>query len=103
MASFLGAFTRFLQRTRDRAEFATSLTQVLWWSLKDDCFTASRFGIDAMRIVHEEGDVLPLREATLKTLASIEPHAVQDENGISSLGFASQQHHRAGRLHAMHR
>jgi len=78
-AALLRALSRFLQQTRGNDEATRPLSPLFWWSLKDNCFTASRFGIDAKLIASEEGDVLPLLDVALCTLALIEPFAEPDE------------------------
>jgi carboxylate-amine ligase len=82
IAAFLRALARFLQATRGQDESVRPLSPVPWWSLKDNCFTASRFGIDAKCIANEQGDVLPLEDVMVETLALIEPYADESERPL---------------------
>ncbi len=73
LAVFLQGLVLFLQAARTGHEAGTPLQPLSWWSLKDNCFIASRFGIDAQFIVNETGDLEPLRSVALRTLEQITP------------------------------
>jgi carboxylate-amine ligase len=73
LAAFIQGLALFLQATRNGHEGDKPLQPLSWWSLKDNCFIASRFGIDAQFIVNEEGDISALRDVALKTLEQISP------------------------------
>jgi carboxylate-amine ligase len=79
IAAFLRALTRFLQGTRGQDESVRPLSPIPWWSLKDNCYTASRFGMDAKCIANEQGDVRPLEDVMLETLVLIEPYADESD------------------------
>ncbi|KEF43114.1 MAG: hypothetical protein ER33_02620 [Cyanobium sp. CACIAM 14] len=78
-AALLRALIRFLQHTRPPADQDRRLRPLFWWYLKENCFWASRHGIDAQQIVDERGAVLPLRQLAITTLASVEAFAAEDE------------------------
>jgi carboxylate-amine ligase len=73
LAVFIQGLVLFLQATRNEDKDDKPLQPLSWWSLKDNCFIASRFGIDAQFIVNERGDIEPLRNVALKTLELISP------------------------------
>ena len=74
IASLLRATARYLQDTRGDPQAGRPLSPVFWWSLKDNCFTASRFGIDAKLIINKKGDVMPMREVADDLLERIAPY-----------------------------
>jgi carboxylate-amine ligase len=77
--ALLRALIRFLRHTRDGGEEQRPLRPVFWWYLKENCFAASRYGIDACLIVHDEGEVRPLDVVARELLVRIAPHAAPDE------------------------
>jgi carboxylate-amine ligase len=77
--SLLRALIRFLQHSRGSPERERPLGGLFWWYLKENCFSASRRGIDAPLILNDAGDLLPLRQVARTTLDHIEPFAAQDE------------------------
>jgi carboxylate-amine ligase len=78
-AALLRALIRFLRHTRPSAAQDRPLRPLFWWYLKENCFWASRQGIDAQMIVNDEGALRPLREVARTTLESIEGFAEADE------------------------
>jgi hippurate hydrolase len=53
----------------------TALQSLSWWSLKDNCFIASRFGIDAQFIINEKGDLARLQDIAFRILDAILTYA----------------------------
>jgi carboxylate-amine ligase len=66
IAAFAQALCTFIRDTRDRPE--SRLAGLPRWALEDNCFLASRFGLDARVAVNENGDVMTLREVARQTL-----------------------------------
>lgn len=79
LAALLRALCRFLQGTRGGGEASRPLGPIGWWSLKDNCYAASRFGAEANLIVDDAGAIRSLRELARQTLAQIQPAATLDE------------------------
>jgi carboxylate-amine ligase len=77
--ALLRALVRFLRHTRGGGEGQRPLRPLFWWFLKENCFAASRYGIDARLIVSDEGDVRPLDAVARELLQRIAPHAAPDE------------------------
>lgn len=78
--ALLRALVRFLQRSRSAtAQLRRPLRPVHWWSLKDNCFVASRYGIDARLIADDDGRIIAMRDAVRATLAAIAPCIEADE------------------------
>jgi carboxylate-amine ligase len=77
--ALLRALIRFLRQSRGGGEERRPLRPLFWWYLKENCFAASRYGIDAPLIVSDEGAVRQLREVTEELLEKIAPHAAADE------------------------
>ncbi|MEN8107969.1 MAG: carboxylate--amine ligase, partial [Pseudomonadota bacterium] len=75
LAVFIRALAVFLQKTRNGHEGVRPLQPLSWWFLKDNCFIASRFGIDAQFIINEKGDLAQLQDVALRTLELISPYA----------------------------
>jgi carboxylate-amine ligase len=75
LAALLRAVTRYLQGTRGESEAERPLSPVFWWSLKDNCYAASRLGIDAKFIVSNEGDVASMLDLADDVLERIAPYA----------------------------
>ncbi|UCC57093.1 MAG: YbdK family carboxylate-amine ligase [Gammaproteobacteria bacterium] len=75
LAAFIRALAVYLQNTRDGQQGERPLQSISWWSLKDNCFIASRFGIDAQFIINEKGDLAKLKDIAFSTLEAISPHA----------------------------
>jgi carboxylate-amine ligase len=71
LAVFIRALAVFLKNTRGGHEGDRPLQSLSWWSLKDNCFIASRFGIDAQFIINEKGDLARLKDITSRTLEAI--------------------------------
>lgn len=79
LAALLRALARFLQRSRGSSAASRPLAAIGWWSLKDNCYAASRFGADANLIVDAAGAIRSVRELTAQTLAQIRTEATPDE------------------------
>jgi carboxylate-amine ligase len=79
IAALLRALIRFLQQTRRSASQDRPLRSLFWWYLKENCFWASRRGIDAQLIVNDDGALRSLREIARTTLERIEGFAEEDE------------------------
>ncbi|MFU8817292.1 MAG: carboxylate-amine ligase, partial [Pseudomonadales bacterium] len=87
LAALVRALVRFLQHApeqapvpqRDEAPLRQPLKPVHWWSLKDNCFVASRYGIDAMVVVDDDGRVVALRDVAQTMFRAIAPFAEADE------------------------
>lgn len=79
LAALLRALARFLQRSRGCAPVSRPLAPIGWWSLKDNCYAASRFGADANLIVDGAGAIRSVRELAAQTFAQIRPEAAADE------------------------
>ncbi|MEB3321455.1 MAG: YbdK family carboxylate-amine ligase [Synechococcaceae cyanobacterium] len=77
--ALLRALIRFLRHTRGGGERRRPLRPLFWWYLKENCFAASRYGLDARLIVTDEGDVRPLAAVARELLERIAPHAADDE------------------------
>jgi carboxylate-amine ligase len=75
LAAFIRVLAVYLQHTRNGHERERPLQLLSWWSLKDNCFIASRFGIDAQFIINEKGDLARLKDIAFRTLEAISPHA----------------------------
>lgn len=78
-AALLRALTRFLRDTRAESTGERALRPLFWWYLKENCFWASRHGIEAQLIVDDEGSLRSLREVARTTLESLEAYAEEDE------------------------
>ena len=75
LAVFIRLLAVFLIKSQNGGKGDRPLQPLSWWSLKDNCFIASRFGIDAQFIVNEKGDIAPLRDVALRTLELISTYA----------------------------
>ena len=70
----------------DRLAAGGWLQPLPWWLLKDNCFAASRYGIDARLMVDETGTVVPLRRLALETLERAGAAALAEErSGLALL------------------
>ena len=60
------------------------------WALEDNCFLASRFGLDARVAVNEDGDVMTLREVARRTMGLVAEAAARfgDADHLSRLAQA---------------
>lgn len=74
LAVFIQALVLFLRAARNGNSTEKPLQPLSWWSLKDNCYIASRYGIDAKFIVNEKGDIESLRDIALGTLDRIAPY-----------------------------
>jgi carboxylate-amine ligase len=103
-AALLRALTRFLQHSRTNGAPERPLRPLFWWYLKENCFWASRHGIDAQLIVDDQGALRPLREVARLTLESVEAFAEADERpGLQRLRHSLESglpYQRQRRIHA---
>jgi carboxylate-amine ligase len=79
LAALLRALVRFLQASRGRWTPPAALAPQPWWELRDNCFVASRDGLEARLIASPEGDLMPLRRIAALVLAWVRPWAAADE------------------------
>jgi glutamate---cysteine ligase / carboxylate-amine ligase len=61
LAALLRALVRFLQASRGRWMPPPALAPQPSWELRDNCFVASRDGLEARLTASPEGDLMPLR------------------------------------------
>lgn len=78
LAALLRALARFLRGTRGVDEEARPLQPLPWWYLKDNCYCASRYGMDAL-ISSPRGELVALRQVARTLLERLEPLATEDE------------------------
>ena len=76
LAVFIRTLAVFLQKTRNGHKGDRPLQPLPWWLLKDNCYIASRFGIDAQFIINKQGDLARGQDIALRTLELISPYAV---------------------------
>ncbi len=88
IAAFIQALAAFMRDTPDRPE--GWLGGLPRWALEDNCFLASRFGLDARVMVNENADVMTLREVAHQTIELLGPTATRfgDEDQLSRLAQA---------------
>jgi carboxylate-amine ligase len=79
LAALLRALARYLQGSRSTGPGCRPMAPLPWWSLKDNCFIASRDGLDAHLIVNGDGDLMPLRRIAHTVLAQVRPWAAAEE------------------------
>jgi glutamate---cysteine ligase / carboxylate-amine ligase len=80
LAALLRALVRFLQHSRTDPGLRRPLEPLHWWLHKDNCYVASRYGIDA-RAAAADGRAAGLRSLTLATLEAVMPFADTAEAG----------------------
>ena len=73
-AAFLRALVGYLRRTRGQTLLRT-LQGVDWWVHKDNCFLASRDGVDARIIIDRSGQYVWLADVIAELLEACEPEA----------------------------
>ncbi len=73
LVALIRALIAYLRATRHVPK-ARLLSPLPWWAQKDNCFMASRFGLDALVIVDRLGEVFPLRSVILRTIDAVVPH-----------------------------
>ena len=61
LAAFLRALASFLEATRDD-QSARPLQNLPWWMHKDNCFMASRYGLDAKLMASSDGNIVAVRD-----------------------------------------
>jgi carboxylate-amine ligase len=85
LAAFVQALVAFIRESRDRPE--SRLAGSPDWALVDNCFLASRFGLDARIAVNREGDVMTLLDVARETLEHVGPAATRfgDADHLASL------------------
>ncbi len=74
LAVLIQGLVLFLQQARHGDSAGRPLQPLSWWSLKDNCYIASRYGIDARFIVNEQGDIEALRDIALRMLDQVTPY-----------------------------
>ena len=77
--ALLRTLIRFLRHTRGAASQDRPLGALFWWYLKENCFWASRHGIDAPLILNDDGDLGTLRQIARSTLDRVGSIALKDE------------------------
>lgn len=80
LAALLRALVRFLQASRGCWTPPAGLAPQPWWLLRDNCFIASRDGIEASLIASQDGDLIPLKRIAALVLALVRPWAAADEH-----------------------
>jgi gamma-glutamyl:cysteine ligase YbdK (ATP-grasp superfamily) len=50
-----------------------------WWTLRDNCFIASRDGLQARLIASQDGDLMPVKRIAALALEWVRPWAAADE------------------------
>lgn len=73
IAAFVQALAVCIRDRHDSPEIR--LAGVPRWMLEDNCFLASRFGLDARVAVNQAGDVMTLREVARRTFELVTPAA----------------------------
>jgi carboxylate-amine ligase len=79
LAALLRALVRFLRASRGRRDAGGPLAAQPWWTLRENCFIASRHGLEARLITSQEGDLMPLRRIAALVLEWVRPWAAGDE------------------------
>ncbi|MEX1322991.1 MAG: YbdK family carboxylate-amine ligase [Synechococcaceae cyanobacterium] len=79
LAALLRALVRFLQASRDSWTPPGALASQPWWTLRDNCFIASRDGLKARVIASQDGDLMALRRIAAQVLEWVRPWAAADE------------------------
>jgi carboxylate-amine ligase len=79
LAALLRALVRFLQSCRGSWDPPGALAPQPWWTLRDNCFIASRDGIQARLIASQDGDLIALRRLARLVLEWVRPWAAADE------------------------
>jgi glutamate---cysteine ligase / carboxylate-amine ligase len=77
LAALLRALVRFLQHSRG-APSLRPLASLHWWLQRDNCYVASRYGIDA-KLAATEARTTTLRTLALAVLRAVTPFADADE------------------------
>jgi carboxylate-amine ligase len=80
LAALLRALVRFLQASRGSWTPPAALAPQPWWILRDNCFSASRDGIEASLIASQDGDRMPLKRLAALVLGWVRPWAAADEH-----------------------
>lgn len=73
IAALLRALVGFLKDTRDQP--GEQLPSLKHWVLRDNCFLASRFGLDARVAVNDAGDATTLEQLARSLLDRLAPYA----------------------------
>jgi carboxylate-amine ligase len=79
LAALLRSLVRFLQASRGSWIPPWALASQPWWTLRDNCFIASRDGLEARLIASQEGDLMPLKRIAALVLEWVRPWAAADE------------------------
>jgi carboxylate-amine ligase len=80
LAALLRALVRFLQASRGSWTPPAALAPQPWWILRDNCFSASHDGIEAVLIASQDGDRMPLKRLAALVLGWVRPWAAVDEH-----------------------
>jgi glutamate---cysteine ligase / carboxylate-amine ligase len=80
LAALLRALVRFLQASRGSWRPPAALAPQPWWILRDNCFIASRDGLEACLIASPDGDLMPLKWIAALVLGWVRPWATADEH-----------------------
>jgi carboxylate-amine ligase len=79
LAALLRALVRFLQASRGSWTPPGVLCAQPWWTLRDNCFIASRDGLQARLIASQDGDLMPVKRIAALVLEWVRPWAAADE------------------------
>jgi carboxylate-amine ligase len=80
LAALLRALVRGLQAARNRETPPAVLAPQPWWILRDNCYIASRDGLEARLIASQDGDLMPLKRIAALVLGWVRPWAAADEH-----------------------
>ena len=85
LAALLRALSRYLQDSRGGREQDRPLSPVFWWSLKDNCLSATRYGMEAKFVLDNDGRVASLRDLFTDVLALVTPYADATERSYLAM------------------
>ena len=68
LAAFIRSLATFLRATRENGYDLRPCKPLRWWAHKDNCFNASRRGMDAQIIINDRGDTMALRDVITETI-----------------------------------
>jgi carboxylate-amine ligase len=93
LAAFVRTLVNFLQSTREENRELRPSHSLHWWIEKDNCFTASRDGMDAHVVNSQSGEVVPLRELITRLFELLPEYASDDtERGYLDQLSATAEH-----------
>jgi glutamate---cysteine ligase / carboxylate-amine ligase len=78
LVALLRSLVRFLQHRRADPSLQQPLEALHWWLQKDNCYVASRYGIDA-NVAAGHDRIASLRAVASETLQAVMPFAAADE------------------------